>query len=239
MIQNITPLSVLISVGFVLVQAQLMVALDATTHRQQQQPEGPPITFDDVLGGADAIAAALPLPSNNSARPMAENRLIMLLRDFLSEHSVEFGAARSTFAEVFSKTLQASARKTSLYDHHACFVLCDFLEEALQIYIRFQTTNPLELDQIDWYFWLEVCKKVLESQNTMSEIRLFALIYGSWSTLTATNSRKEVITLDWLLTEETFTKFFCHWCPMVRAYYMRLLCWRLCRDDGEASVLDT
>jgi hypothetical protein len=215
-----------------------LTALDATIHRQPAA-NPLPITFDDVLSGADATAAALPLPSNNSARPMAENRLIMLLRDFISERPSDFHAARMTFAEVFGKMTQACARRTSLFDHNACFVLCDFLEETLTLFLRFHHTHTLESDFIDWAFWLEVCKKMLESQNSMSEIRLFAFVYTTWNMVANDERRKEHMCLEWLVTEDTFDKFFNHWCPMVRAYYMRLLCWRLCRDDGEASDLDT
>ncbi|PVH78740.1 DUF1765-domain-containing protein [Cadophora sp. DSE1049] len=224
--------------GFILVQAQILTSLDATIHRQPAA-DPLPITFDDVLAGADASAAALPLPSNNSARLMAENRLIMLLRDFISERPSDYDAARKTFAEAFGKVTQASAGRTSLFDHNACFVLLDFLEEALTIYIRFHYAHTLDWDYIDWPFWLNVCKKMLESENSMSEIRLFAFLYGSWHLITHDERRKEIMCLDWLLAEETFDKFFNHWCPMVRAYYMRLICWRLCRDDGEASDLDT
>jgi hypothetical protein len=215
-----------------------LAALDATVHRQPAA-DPLPITFEDVLAGADASAAALPLPSNNSARPMAENRLIMLLRDFLSEQPSKFESARLTFANTFSKMVQATARRTSLFDHNACFVLCDFIEEALHLYIRFHLSHLSEPDFIDWHFWLGVCKKILQSHNTMSEIRLFACIYTTWNLITNDERRKKVLCLDWLLEENTFYKYFSHWCPMVRAYYMRLLCWRLCRDDGEATDLDT
>ncbi|KAF7936191.1 uncharacterized protein EAE98_002410 [Botrytis deweyae] len=224
--------------GFVLVQAQILTALDATIHRQPAV-EALPITFDDVLAGADASAAALPLPSTNSARLMAENRLIMLLRDFLSERPADFEPARMTFAQAFSKMMQASARRTSLYDHNACFVLCDFMDEALSLFVRFHHAHEFEDDFIEWHFWLDVCRKILESQNSMSEIRLFAFLYSAWNLVTNNETRKEILCLEWLLTEETFDKFFNHWCPMVRAYYMRLLCWRLCREDGEATDLDT
>jgi hypothetical protein len=225
-------------IGFILVHAQILTALDATIHRQPVS-DPLPITFDDVLAGADAAAVALPLPSNNSARLMAENRLVMLMRDFISERLSDSHRARLTFAETFGKMMQAAARRTSIFDHNACFVLCDFMEEALTIYVRFHLVHTLESDFIDWYFWLDVCKKMLESQNSMTEIRLFALIYGAWNVITNDERRKEIMCLEWLLAEETFDKFFNHWCPMVRAYYMRLLCWRRCRDDGDASDLDT
>lgn len=215
----------------------MLSLLDATIHRQPiANPL--PLTFDDVLAGADATAA-LPLPSNNSTRLMAENRLIMLLRDFISERPSDYAVARRTFAESFGKIVQASAGRTSTFDHNACFVLCDFVEEALAIYARFYYAHDLESDFIDWPFWLTVCQKMLSSENSMSEIRTFALLYGSWHLLTADEHRKETMCLNWLVTDETFDTFFNHWCPMVRAYYMRLLCWRLCRDSGESTDLDT
>jgi len=223
----------------VLVHAQILATLDSTIHRQPV-PEPISLSFDDVLAGADTSAAALPLPSSNAARLMAENRLIMLLRDFISEQPSDFEAARMTFAESFQKMMRATARKTSIFDHTACFVLCDFMEEALTLFLRFhQSHDELSDDFIDWVFWLDVCKKILDSQNTMSEIRLFAFIFSIWGLVTAEDSRKEIICVQWLLSDEMFDKFFNHWCPMVRAYYMRLLCWRICRDNGEASELDT
>ncbi|POS87538.1 hypothetical protein EPUL_001000, partial [Erysiphe pulchra] len=219
--------------GYLLVLAQTLIAIDGTIHRQPTS-DPLPISFDDVLAGADASATALPLPSNNSIRIMAENRSITLLRDFLYERPSENEKARITFGQLFGKMMQAAAKKTSIFDHSACFILCDFMEEALNIYVHFQEASKF----IDWRFWLDVCKKILESENTMSEIRLFALIYGVWDVITADDRRKEVLCLDWLLTEEFFDKYFNHWCPMIRAYYMRLLCWRVCRNNGESSDLD-
>ncbi|RKF77982.1 putative protein family upf0592 protein [Golovinomyces cichoracearum] len=221
-------------IGYLLVLAQTLTAIDGTIHRQPAV-EPLPVTFDDVLAGADASAAALPLPSNNSARFMAENRLIMILRDFLCEYTPTNERARITYGQLFGKMMQAAAKKTSLFDHNACFILCDFMEETLNIFARFHENNNF----IDWYFWLDVCKRMLQSENTMTEIRLFAFLYGIWNTVTGDERRKEVVCLDWLLTENVFDKYFNHWCPMIRAYYMRLLCWRVCRNDGETTDLDT
>lgn len=229
--------------GFVLVHAQILSLMDATIHRQSspdQLVNGPlPITFDDVLAGADASVAVLPLPSNNATRLMAENRLIMLLRDFLSEKSSEFEVARTTFAQTFSRMARAAAKRTSQYDNNGCLTLCDFMDEALAIYMRFQSQTESSTDYIDWTFWLAVCKKMLESHNIMTEMRLFSLIYGAWNVIVSDPRRKEVACMDWLLAPDTFEKHFCHWCPMVRAYFMRLLCWRVARFEGEASALDT
>jgi len=106
------------------------------------------------------------------------------------------------------------------------------------IYMRYHGPQATQMEFIDWIFWFEVCRKIMQSQNSMSEIRVFSFLFSSWNLITCDDERKRVLCLDWLLSEETFTEYFLHWCPMVRAYYMRLLCWRICRYEGDAKELD-
>ncbi|KAK4170221.1 hypothetical protein QBC43DRAFT_197447 [Cladorrhinum sp. PSN259] len=246
------------SPAFVLVHAQLLSILDSTVHRQASLDAvmGPPLS--DGLHGADASLAGLPVPSN-LLRGMDENRLIVLLKDVLSEDS--FGVSwetKHTFAEAFGAISKAAAKRTPRFEHAGCFMLCDFLEEALVLLDAFQNmanntsaVSPTEesapfhfwspsapVSYIDWPFWLQIGKMIADSNNTMSEIRILSFIYSVWDALTADPARKEALCLEWLLTEEFFAKFFNHWCPMVRAYYMRLLCWRVCRDAGSASEVN-
>ncbi|KAI1846789.1 hypothetical protein JX266_007010 [Neoarthrinium moseri] len=223
--------------AFLLVNAQILANLDSTVHRQAAV-NAMMMPLADGLG-ADASATALPIvPNNNVMKGMSENRLIVLLKDFLSASSVTLTAPRHTFAEAFMALMKASAKRTSLFDHNACFTLCDFLEETLVAYDGYVDVHRPTLEYIDWPFWLDVCKKIMQSNNTMSEVRVLSLIFSIWDAIASNQSRKEVICFDWLLKEEIFYKWFNNWCPMVRAYYMRLLCWRICRDTGSANDLD-
>ena len=224
----------------VLIQAQMLAIMDATIHRNPQisssEPvDGPlPTTFDDVLG-AEASANPLPIRAPNSARLMAENRLIMLLREFLSESFVVREITRKTFAGIFGNLLKAATRRTSVYDHNACFALCDFLEESISILARFFRDEADPGSFLDWEFWFGALKQMGESNNTMTEVRLFAFVYSLWGFITKNDGRKSDVCLNWLLEEDFAYRQFNHWCPMVRAYYMRLLCWRVARFDGEGS----
>ncbi|KAI9714093.1 MAG: hypothetical protein M1812_006540 [Candelaria pacifica] len=230
--------------ALVLVHSQILALLDLTIYRHlghstADMSSGPSsITFDDVLSSADASAAALPLPPTNVVRLMAENRLIMLLRDFLFEQQSNSNNATQLFAEAFNDILKAAVRKVSLFNHSACFTLCDFMEEAITILVRYRPRDDTSQTLFDWPFWLEVCKQMTESQNSMTEIRLLAFLYSIWGIITDDVERKKDICLGWLLSEQSFKRHFNHWCPMVRAYYMRLLCWRLARFDGDGSDLD-
>jgi len=156
----------------------------------------------------------------------------------LSNGAHRLDGAKHTFAEACVAMIKSAVRKTSQFDNAACFTLCDFLEEVLTIYDNFEDiVSPKEY--IDWPFWLDVFKKILGSLNTMSEVRVLSFIFSIWEMAAGDPARKAAICLDWLLTEEVFDTFFNHWCPMVRAYYHRLLCWRICRCEGDADEVDT
>ncbi|EJP69035.1 uncharacterized protein BBA_02070 [Beauveria bassiana ARSEF 2860] len=224
--------------AFVLVQAQLLSILDSTIHRHAalgQAYNPPPLV--DTFHGADASAMAMPMPPSNLMKGMAENRLVALLKDFLLDDLPEFANAKATFAETFAALMKAATQRTSKFNNSACFTLCDFLEETLVIYDKYETQEGVA-SCIDWTFWIEVFRRVMSSMNTMSEVRALSFLYTIWNIATKQPSRKAEICFDWLLTEETFNSFFNNWCPMVRAYYHRLLCWRICRYDGSPTDVD-
>ncbi|KAF2097577.1 DUF1765-domain-containing protein, partial [Rhizodiscina lignyota] len=231
--------------GLLMVHAQLLTTLDATIHRNPSSaPEEPrngasSTTFDDLLNDADASAPAVPVPGTNAIRLMAENRVIMLLRDCLSDRSFNSNGARHFSAQCLSHILQAAARKTSLFDHNACFTLCDFLEEAVPIFVRYDNGCAKEDAVFEWSFWTTVWRKMVESQNTTTEIRVYALLYTIWNLIAEDADRKVDFCVNFLLASDIFLTRFNHWCPMVRGYYMRLLSWRVARYDASASPLDT
>lgn len=232
--------------GYALIQAQILKILDTTMQHPSSQPSlghfkdpSSLMTFDDILGETDASSAALlPLSTGGVVRSMAENRLIMLLRDCLSGSFSISEKGREIFAESFQILLKAATRRISMFDHNGCFTLCDFMEEAIVIIARYNQVSHSLNSALDWSFWFEVWRKLMESQNTMTEIRLFAFLYSLWGTITCDEGRKREICLRWLLQDDYFERQFNHWCPMVRAYFMRLLCWRVARVEGKGSELD-
>ena len=231
--------------GWIFVHAQILTNVDATIHRNTTQNPTDPgnnsssSTFDDILTDPDSSAPAFPLaPAANATRQMGENRLIMLVRDLLSERNTTPEAVRQIFGVAFADLLKAAARRTSIYDPYACYVLCDLLEEAFLILVRYEQLNPDVGPVLDWTFWLEVWRKIVESHNTTTEIRLYALLYSLWPAFVIEPQRRVELCVNFLLEPEFFTSRFNHWCPMVRAYFQRLLCWRVARFDGEEQAGD-
>lgn len=43
----------------------------------------------------------------------------------------------------------------------------------------------------------------------------------------------------WLLSPKLWKKYFCHWHPLVRAYYLRLICWRIASVGPESGLLSS
>lgn len=232
--------------GMVFICSQMLKNLNSTLHRQISHKKGgshndSPASFEDII---DAKATPFPTAMQmrnippNASRLMAENRFIMLLRDALEGRTTPCPAACLLFAESFTDVLKASVAATSLFNHDACFTLCDFLQEALVILVTFELNAALEVSLIDWAFWFKVLKRMSQSENTMTDIRLYALLFAIWPTLSTYGPWRVSLCLDFLLEEEYFADKFNHWCPMVRTYYMRLLCWRIARFDIEVDASD-
>ncbi|QIW95162.1 hypothetical protein AMS68_000680 [Peltaster fructicola] len=235
--------------GMLLVHAQILKDLDATIHRKLgknavQDALALSQAMDAVLADPDAIASTLPLPPINATRQMAENRLIMLIRDFLSERAAAYPAARQLFAETFNGLLQAATTGISVYDPTACYTLLELLEEALVILVKYEQLSTGLGTLINPEFWHLVSRRMISSENILVEIRLYAFLYTVWNTVVCDETRKADLCMGLLLSPNVFYSRFNHWSPMVRAYYMRLLCWRVARFDGDASsgdfeILDT
>ena len=224
--------------GLIPVHAQILTILENTIYRQanQAQPERFASSTVDDLGNPDANAP-LPMTMANAARSMAENRLIMLLRDLLADGNPDHSALRELYAASFNDVVKATARKISLYNNDACFALCDFMEEVLTIMARYYQAHH-ETQILDWQFWLQVYKTMMTSHNSLTEIRLITFLYTTWNILISNEDRRRDLCLGWLLEPTFFAKHFNHWSPMVRHYFLRLLCWRVARYDGDASSLD-
>ena len=170
---------------------------------------------DGPVGTRICFSAPLPVHAPNTARLMAENRLIMLCREFLHNSPAVTETARSAFAGMFGALLKAATKRTSLHDHEACFILCDFLEESMFILARYHRGAEDPVAFLDWDFWFGVLKRLGDSNNTMTEVRLYSFVYSLWGFIARSQDKKRDICLKWLLEENFAYRQFNHWCPMV------------------------
>lgn len=122
-------------------------------------------------------------------------------------------------------------------------------------------------DFIDWNFWILVIQRMLAGQNINTILRALAFLFNVWDSIpispsnTATRNSSETprITSNtgkvfdlfdeqeglrwncalWLLSSGIWKVYFCHWNPMVRAYYLRLICWRVASVGSESGLLSS
>lgn len=227
--------------GLVLINTQILKVLEKTLTRStnpvQEDKSGSngQVTFDDLIDAAETTATS-PLGTANSLRQMSENRLLLLLRDVIADPHFSFDL-RLMFVESICDLLKTVTRKTSLFDHNACFVLMDLAQEFVTVIASYseQVNRP---DLVDWDFWLNVFVQMLQSNNSLTEVRAFAFWFTMWDSVCATEKYKERLCMDLLLEDSTFYRYFNHWSAMVRAYFHRLLCWRVARYSGDATSLD-
>jgi hypothetical protein len=229
--------------GMLSVQGHLLMVLEDTLYRQSspQAPENPfapsSVTFDDFIEGPNTAMSTMHLGMANCHRSMAENRLIILLRDFLSEPSPELAPARRMYIDSFMRVLKTAARKTSLFNHNACLVLCGFVEETAPLIDRY--ARKIKEDIFHWPFWLDVCKQMTLSQNSMTEVRLFSFLFSMWKSWTSNKERYYNLCSQFLLHDDYFYTYFSHWNPMVRAYFQRLICWRVARFSANPTPVES
>lgn len=67
------------------------------------------------------------------------------------------------------------------------------------------------------------------------DVPITPMMQSSDSIIPDTNPKTTVNVLtEWLLSADIWLQFFCHWCPLVRSYYHRLVCYRVA-SVGEES----
>ena len=209
------------------------------------------MTFDDMLNDMDAPPpsvsfAGMNLNHNNfgnltnADRSMAENRLILLLKDMLAVRNNTIPkAVRESFAHMFVDLLRAAAKATQQFNRLETDTLCTFLEETVLTLVRYERTHAMTTAFLDWEFWFGVWKIMAQNNYFATETRIYSLIYSFWPAIALDSDRKAELCYGFLLDREHFESRFNHWSPMVRAYFMRLLCWRVARigEDGDVNDL--
>ncbi|KAF3927735.1 hypothetical protein ABW21_db0206987 [Orbilia brochopaga] len=240
-----SPTARLCAPGFIFIQAQLLSLLETAINRGPAHllpvDTGPTnVTFDDIVGahvmngsgwnggGNGNGNTNQPAPAKTMYRPLMDQRIFSLLKDITLDRNFN-DAMRDAFATAFASLLKSLAKNTKVVEHSACVSLCDLLEEGIPALHQFEQQSETGAKYIDWPFWLDVSRQMIKNENSMTELRLFSFIYVIWDLIAEDLERKRSICLDWLLGDEMWQRFFSHWCPMVRSFYMRLLCWRIGR----------
>lgn len=136
-----------------------------------------------------------------------------------------------------------------------CDLVEEFLS-SLVLCFSSRTHHNIDIQKdtaVDWYFWIRVAQRMLSSENSNTELRALAFLFNVWDHIPIAQSLIPKRTLEtslylqdtsvslnfdeqnslrwnctmWLLSPQMWKQYFCHWHPLVRSYFLRLLCWRV------------
>jgi hypothetical protein len=222
--------------------------VDETTKEQGQTATN--ITFDDMFADPDSAVPPILLgangspagaaPSTNGERNLATNRLIMLLGDILSTSRSNTTPipVRNAFAQSFADLLRGAAKATQQFCRTATEPLCDFLEETIVVLVRYEQSTDIREAFLDWSFWFKVWIMMAETHSYFLQVRLLSLIYLVWPAIAIDSARKTELCTTFLLDKTMFHLLFENFSPVVRAFFMRLLCWRVSSCNGVSTAED-
>lgn len=197
-----------------------------------------------------------PFPGSAIARPMDANyapliKLFKTIRDIgYSDISFLDSIVRSV-----DRIMINLASTTSIYDFGRSAsifnLVCEFSNYV---------ADPTD---IDWEFWLGCVYLTLSKTSLIQSIIMsFAFLFNVWKVipsqlsqspcpdqeahlsewLTNTSESYKENFARWLTCNEIWQVYFTHWNPLVRAYYMRLISWRVIgfnNYDSSVSILTT
>ncbi|KAK9490596.1 hypothetical protein V1508DRAFT_424448 [Lipomyces doorenjongii] len=207
--------------GIFYIHAIILRLFDSLVHRDRVFAAAQAQTVNEV----NLSSATLGTASSASTRQLSRMRILIAIKEILESNNATCASYSSTYARFFeSSIMHAAAKRTAVYDADACVALCDLSEAVL-----FVLAGSTRKEELNWSFWLDVCKRMLTSESSMIEVRTIAFLYAFWDQFAC---GEEYGVVDWVLSDEMWNKFFCHWAPLVRAYYMRLVCWRVIRRSS-------
>lgn len=213
--------------GFLIIFAHLLQVYDDLVHGTLHHTHRVSLP---TIGDPDSSALLL---TPEGAAPLgvrtAEDKMLQMIKDIMGE--VKCDSLNESVGRMFDAMLRSAAKRTSLYDAEACFVLCDVIEGHLLMLDKHHV-------DIDWMFWIDVAQKMIAGQHCLTELRGISLLYTLWEGFSKSEVIRRKVCQDWLLLPSTWADLYCHWSPMVRSYYMRFVCWRILKDISISSQSD-
>lgn len=125
----------------------------------------------------------------------------------------------------------------------------DATKNGLVLNIFHELANHIiDYNNLNWDFWLGCCYIMIQNTDHIQTLlKSLAFLFNMWDTiphilspgrvpseephlkgwLKNPNKSFKLNFTEWLISNEIWNKFFIHWHPIVRSYYIRLIVWRV------------
>ncbi|KAG7882907.1 hypothetical protein KL905_001609 [Ogataea polymorpha] len=164
------------------------------------------------------------------------DKLLKLLRDFLANARHEFEPSlRSGVLKCFDTVFKLVFYKTTIFQ-------TERIDLCFDIWVRFvrsiDETNSYATQDLDWKFWIDTLFKLLNSEFINSELKALSVLYQIWDYLPSSkppqanwvsdpNDTLKYNMILYLTSSDNWSKFFGHYLPLVRCYFIILMVWKV------------
>lgn len=212
--------------------------------------------FDKLA--ADANASGRPRKTDDLAIPpllhykLSNADIASIIKIFRNVRDINYSGilCAPALTRLVDSLLVQLALSVNVFDLHKNGILLNLVHEFLNYVI-----DPCDMD---WEFWLGCNFRMLTSTHHVQIIlRSMAFLFNVWekvpSLLTRHDDPLKVLYLKdwlvepaesfkenfamWLISSKVWLALFAHWNPVVRAYYHRLLVWRIIGVNNYQSSL--
>mmetsp|Transcript_6396 Transcript_6396/g.8010 ORF Transcript_6396/g.8010 Transcript_6396/m.8010 type:complete len:1001 (-) Transcript_6396:45-3047(-) len=137
------------------------------------------------------------------------------------------------------------AKDTSIYDH---------TKNGLLLNVVYEFINHVS-GEVNWEFWLGCVYMMLNNTDHIQIVlKNLAFLFNVWGSiperlsvspskdihlawLVDLNESFKLNFINWLISNEVWERFFVHWNPMIRSFYLRLIVWRVIGvNNFESSI---
>lgn len=151
------------------------------------------------------------------------------------------------------RALIALARETSIHDHQRNGLI---LSISLEFFNYINGMSEEAMQSIDWEFWLSCVYMMVRNADLVQVLlKNFSFLFNIWDVIPNVYAEHEFEStncasmwlknssisikgnfVDWIISDDVLTRFFSHWNPAVRSYYMRFVIWRAIGANNALSL---
>lgn len=176
-------------------------------------------------------------PNDLSVNPQKQNDVFYnsIFKIFRTLRDVKFNHQNSLFVNsiihYIDVMLMNFAKQITVYELNKTSLILNIVYEFVTY-----------LDDIDWDFWLNCCFLMINnSEHVQISLKNICFLFNVWDnipdTIACGNSDFEWIKnpseplkknfTSWMISKPVWEKFFIHWNPTIRNYYLRFLIWKV------------
>ncbi|KAI5967015.1 uncharacterized protein KGF55_000425 [Candida pseudojiufengensis] len=181
-------------------------------------------------------------------------KIFRTIRDitYISTKDQSIDNISSNLVKVIDLCFISIAKETTIYDFNKNGIILGIINEFIN-HLDFNSFNNEIQYLINWEFWLS-CNYMMinHCDHIQSLLKNFAFLFNIWDMIpdvlcSFITSKIDNISINdinykwiinieesiklnfinYLISDFTFEKFFIHWNPLVRSYYIKLLIWRV------------